>query len=313
MPSSFQIIHAVDHSVSVLKDNQLLVEYHYKQVNRFPYCHPVNLLDGPTVSLCHPYDHDWHMGMFFSWKYLNGFNVWEGSDSNEAYGATSDVALHVIADHDDGAGFWHQINWTTSAGERLLQDQRIVLVKSSSISNAYCIDWIFTFVPLVEEITFERKVEWGGYAGLSVRLPRSFYQPRILNANGDTQSQVTHSARASWTDYSGWLDGLGRKAWGGIAMLDHPQNYRHPTPWLTYDTPHLQFLNAAFLRDEPYTLYQGDSLMLAYRAVVHWEQGDRNLLDAEASLFSQIDPKQVKRDITARLEQFHRPNHDQTS
>jgi len=178
----------------------------------------------------------------------------------------------------------------TAAGQPLLAEERLVLVHPPA-EGAYAIDWIGRFTPLGSEVVFERKVEWGGYAGLSVRLPRSFLRPQIRNALGQTDPAETHQARAAWTDYSGGIDGLERPAWGGVAILDHPQNPRFPTPWLTYHRPDLQFLNAAFLRDEPYVLRPGERLTLAYRVLVHWGVGDPAALDRAAQAFAALDPQ----------------------
>lgn len=283
-----QIMHAVDRSLTITLGDHPLLTYHYGDIDRFPYCDPVNLPDGPAVTLARPFDHDWHLGLFFAWKYLNHFNVWEGVDAHEAYGGTRHVGFGLVPGQAETAGFWHELDWVTSDKRPLLRDLRVVMVRPSVVPNAYCIDWIFRFTPQVEEVVFDRKVEWGGYAGLSIRFPRSFYQPRILNADGESDSEITHRARAAWSDYSGWIDGQG-KVWGGVTMIDHPANPRYPTPWLTYLTPHLQFLNAAFVRDEPFVLRTGQTLDLAYRVVIHWDVGDAALLASEAASFGSSD------------------------
>lgn len=287
------LLHDVDKSLTVASGEHTLLTYHYGEVDRFPFCHPVNLPAGPAVTLARPYDHDWHLGLFFAWKYLNHINVWEGADSREAYGGTRHVAFGLAPRQPESAGFWHELDWVTDAGQPILHDRRVVLVRPSVLPNAYCIDWAFSFTSEAAETIFDRKIEWGGYAGLSVRFPRSFYQPQILNANGETASEDTHRARAAWSDYSGWIDGYGKR-WGGIAMIDHPSNPRYPTPWLTYLTPHLQFLNAAFVRDEPYRLRKGETLQLTYRVVVHWDVGEAALLQSEAADFAALDPAELR-------------------
>ncbi len=240
--------------------------------------------------MCRPFDHAWHLGLYFAWKYLNGVNVWDGPDSGEAYGGTRHIALGAIPDRGAGAGLWQVLEWVTAAGMPLLRDRRTLLVRPPDSATSYTLDWTFSFTPLVDEVVLERKVEWGGYAGLSIRLPRSFLQPQVVNSEGHTMSEETNRARARWTDYAGWIDGMGRKAWAGVAILDHPQNPRYPSPWLTYDRPGLQFVNAAFLRDEPYTLRRGETLQLAYRVLVHWGIGDPVAIEAAGRDFAARDP-----------------------
>jgi hypothetical protein len=279
----------------------VVLSYHYGDDVRYPYCHPVNLPDGPAVTLCRPFDHDWHLGMYFCWKYINGLNVWEGPDAGEPYGVTRHRALALQMDDVAGAGFGHVISWTTAEGAPLLDDYRVVMVRPPQSGDHYCIDWIFQFVPRAETIVLDRKPEWGGYAGLSVRFPRSFFRNQVLNANKQTSSAETHAACSEWTDYSGWVDGQGRKAWAGVTMIDHPSNPRFPTPWLTYDSPELQFLNAAFVRDEPFVLQRGETLRLAYRVLVHWDTGSSKLIQPHVDAFVRTEPHQESNRIFASL------------
>jgi len=283
-------VEVADGVATVYRDNQFVLAYHYGDCERYPYCHPVNLPGGPPVTLYQPFDHVWHLGMYFAWKYLNGVNVWEGSDSGEAYGGTRHVDLAPVSDGAVGAGVRHTIDWIESNGTPLLRDHRTVLVRAIDSSAYHIIDWDFEFTPLQDVVELDRKVEWGGHAGLGVRLPRSFLAPRVLNAEGDRGTAETSRARSRWTDYSGWIDGEGHRTRGGVTMIDHPSNPRYPTPWLTYDTRDLQFLNAAFLRDKPYELRRGETLRLAYRVLVHWGEGDPEVIEAEASAFAATDP-----------------------
>lgn len=287
--NTLRLTHEVDHSVTVRDRNHTVLVYRYDHSVRYPYCHPVNVPDGPAVTLCRPFDHDWHLGMYFAWKYVNGFNVWEGPDGGEAFGLSQHRALSVKTDETAGAGIAHALTWTTAAHEPLLDDYRVVLVRQPRSVDYYCIDWAFQFEPRVDTVVLERKPEWGGYAGLSVRFPRSFSHNRVLNAEHQTTSAETYRARSAWTDYSGWVDGRGPNTWAGVAMLDHPANARFPTAWLTYDAPDLQFLNAALLRDEAMVMRAGHPLRLAYRVLVHWGAGNRETIEQQFIAFAATD------------------------
>ncbi|HZG67360.1 MAG TPA: PmoA family protein [Herpetosiphonaceae bacterium] len=290
MDRRLRIMHEVDRRVTISHGEHVILTYHYDANARYPYCHPVNLPDGPPITLHRPFDHDWHLGMYFSWKYVNGLNVWEGPDSGEAYGLTQHRALEVRKEDGAGAALGHAMTWTTATGEPLLDDDRMVIVRPPRSGNDYCIDWTFRFVPRAETAVLDRKPEWGGYAGLTVRLPRSFVRNRVLNAEKQTTTAETHAARSRWTDYAGRIDGYGRDAWAGVTMIDHPANPRFPNAWLTYDTAEMQFLNAAFVRDEPYTLQRGETLRLAYRVLVHWQAGSGEAIEQEWDAFAATEP-----------------------
>lgn len=288
--SSPRIAAHADGAVRVARDGRELLAYRYGDDALYPYCHPVNLPDGPPITLHRPFDHPWHVGLYFAWKYVNGLNVWEGPGSGEPHGGTRHISLDTVEDERSGAGVRHTIAWVGEGGEPLLSDERLVLVRPGEEPDCYRIDWMLRCEPLTDRVYLDRKVEWGGYAGLGVRLPRSFVRPSVLNAEGDTSTDRTHAASSAWTDYSGWIDGRDRPSWGGVTMIDHPSNPRFPTPWLTYDVRELQYLNAAPLRDEPLELRRGDVLRLAYRVLVHWGRGDPGLIDAEARDFARMDP-----------------------
>src|SRR5690606_33529217 len=61
----------------------------------------------------------------------------------------------------------------------------------------------------------------------------------------------------------------------GVAILDHPDNPRHPTPWYasnraeTYGEGWANFCNAAFLWDDALTVAGSDTLVLRHRVLVH--------------------------------------------
>ena len=56
---------------------KLLLTYHFSNHEPKSYFHPVNLFNGSTLTINSPYDHTWHHGLFFTWKYINGKNFWE--------------------------------------------------------------------------------------------------------------------------------------------------------------------------------------------------------------------------------------------
>ena len=117
-----------------------------------------------------------------------------------------------------------------------------------------------TFTPLID-IHLDRHIEWGGYAGMTVRFVRTV-EPELRNAQGETTWPETHRYRAPWTDYTWWLDGIpdphNFQHWGGLTLMDHPTNRRHPTPWLTWTEKYIQGMNAAIIRDEPLDLKKGE-------------------------------------------------------
>lgn len=102
---------------------------------------------------------------------------------------------------------------------------------------------------------------YGGYAGLSLRLPVDSNGWSIRTSEGKTGAVGSHGQGARWVDFSG--------PGGGIAICDHPDNLRHPSPWYVHDSPPMSFFSPAVLFNEPLVLAAGQSLKLSYRVLIH--------------------------------------------
>ena len=91
----------------------------------------------------------------------------------------------------------------------------------------------------------------------------------ILNSRGGRNERGAHLRRADWIDQSG---PIAPDKWNGVALLDHPDNPRHPAVWHCRND---SWVCAAFTADAPYTIKAGDTLRLRYRLVLH--RGDAAL------------------------------------
>ncbi|MCI3926263.1 PmoA family protein [Paenibacillus sp. TRM 82003] len=227
---------------------------------------------GHDVALYRPWDHPWHPGLFFSWKYINGLNFWESMYHGQRNVAVTDA---FEPDADGGAGFRQSLSYVAEAGETLVREERRVTVEPGAAEGGYVIRWSASFVSATgADVTLDRTViteqsPWGGYAGLSCRLARNLLGPVVTTNEGVFDAGTAHAKPYRWCDYAGKLDGFTTPRWAGVALLDSPANPRHPTHVLTYDYKDMQFLQAAFLCHEPYVLKPGETLKLEYALYVH--------------------------------------------
>ena len=73
----------------------------------------------------------------------------------------------------------------------------------------------------------------------------------------------------------------------GIVLFDHPDNPRSPSPWYastkadTYGEGWANFVNAAFLWDDPLNVAANEDLDLRYRVIVHDGHWDTDRIGAE--------------------------------
>jgi len=119
-------------------------------------------------------------------------------------------------------------------------------------------------------------VEWGGYAGLSVRMP-NMEEPVAVTESGPVEvpggmGEIVSGALG----ISGKIDG--RRA--GVAIVPMPG---HPAPvsWYAISQPEFMYFSPAVLYRAPRTLPAGESLTLAYRIFVHHEEMNAETLGAE--------------------------------
>lgn len=95
---------------------------------------------------------------------------------------------------------------------------------------------------------------------------------RMANSRGGHGEPEIWGKPAEWVDYSGTIGGQPV----GIAIFDHPQNFRHPTTWhargygLFSANPFgLRAFTEDPKRDGSYTIPSGGSLTLRYRVLIH--------------------------------------------
>lgn len=130
------------------------------------------------LTQARPKDHIWHLGFFFSWKFINGANFWE-PDAARA-GCT-----RVVAHRETGDGMGNATLESTLAyeldGRVILTENRTVKVAKAA-NGSYSFDWTANF-EAAEDLAFSASEPvWdkekgtcngGGYAGLSARLARN--------------------------------------------------------------------------------------------------------------------------------------------
>jgi len=130
------------------------------------------------VTQARPVDHIWHLGFFFSWKFINGANFWE--PHAKRVGRTQVVAHKETGDGQGNAVLESTLEYVLE-GKTILKENRKVKVTKNASGN-YAFDWTANFEAL-EKLDFTAsRPQWdkakgtcngGGYAGLSARLARN--------------------------------------------------------------------------------------------------------------------------------------------
>ena len=134
-------------------------------------------------------------------------------------------------------------------------------------------------------------MEYGGYAGLSVRFSNSVHDCWVSDLEGRQSMNIGKyrvSKLAPWMDYTFQLPN-GDSA--GIGIIDHPSNPRHPSPWYAIVNPDQPFYyySPAFLHEQPFELSAGEKFELRYRIVVHSGRTNAQFMETETKAFRKKD------------------------
>lgn len=241
-----------------------------------PYFHALNIPGTEAALTAHrPPDHNWHLGLWFSWKFINGVNFWE-PDSN---GVTRVVAQTVTPESDKSLNVAATLAYVAK-GKEAVREQRAVRVTTQPSGN-YTIEWDSTFTAQGAEAVFSTTPSkkdaggtWatGGYAGLMWRFPDSpAFAFTFANAAGHADVKTCGEASEKM-EIVATEAASGAKA--RITFRDHPENPRHPTPWFARHslTAHkgrgYYLVGPSMIFHEPLTLAPGASARFRYAVTV---------------------------------------------
>jgi hypothetical protein len=179
-------------------------------------------------------DHVHQRGLSFSHQGVGGFDTWsepatfrdETNDPDRlaTVGAIRHVGYRTLA--GGVTAVIHARNDLVDASNRpLLAEERRMTFSLGPASRIIDVD--------IDLIAAYGPIELADMkdAGLSIRVPDSMTVERglggtIVNSAGERDA-AAWSRRALWVDYHGPVDGEHL----GIAILNHPTSFRHPTPW----------------------------------------------------------------------------------
>lgn len=265
-------------------DGQAFAEYVVDQANK-PYLWPIYGPTGKSMTRAYPMqnvpgekqDHPHHRGLCFGHQSIGGSNTWAerasygekskpealtllGSIKHSRFGTLKGGSTAEIEAYAD---------YVTSEGKKTISEKRVMtfMVEGDTRLIDVDIDLIASYGDI--EVGDEKD------AGLSIRVPHSMSVEakeggKIINAKGDKDADAW-GKRATWCDFNGPVDGEHH----GIAMLNHPSSFRHPTPWhaRTYGlfTANPFGLSALKVQSQSGSvmLKQNESIKLRHRFIFH--------------------------------------------
>jgi len=269
---------------------QLFTEYIYGDGASRPYCYPVLSADGTSLTRDFPMkdtpgeetDHPHHRALMFAHGSANGIDFWDEGTAggNTPKGRTVSMG-HVEATSGDVGVIRTGNRWLAPDGKLIATDDTTLRFRADEHGRYLDYEVIIHALldtPLVlgdsKEGTMSIRVApW-------MTLPHKYKgQPvagtgHLLTSTGVRDGDVW-GKRADWCVYYGPHHG---KTYG-VAIFDHPENFRHPTWWMARDYGLFNanpFGQAAFEPEKKlpknagdYTIPAGGGLLLRYRFYFH--------------------------------------------
>lgn len=273
-----------DVSVALLNRGRMVWEHAHDAKIGKPYMR-FGLLDGTELTRPWPVpkdyprnDHSWHRALWWSWKMINGVNYWEGNQTG-----TEPVHVEIVTRPDGSARIDMTVAYHRPNEPPVVMEKRRVTVAAPDAAGSYFIDWEASFTPAgAEEVRFDQN----SYGGLALRMAAECCGdaarkiPPWTFGNSEGLADANNRA-ARWVSYQGTAAN-GRAAC--VAVFDHPDNPRHPSPWQTRSQ--YPYLNPSLTCNEAYVLPSGSTLRLKYGILVSAGPLDANALEQRWKAFA---------------------------
>lgn len=195
-----------------------------------PYIHPIVAPDGDGVLTENaPSHHPWQHGLYVGLNDVNGAGFWSeglarGGRSRETDGTFHPAPLAPPRFDGSRAAWSVECEWRGPNGAPLLAEtQQWRLVDGG---KTLTLDMTWSLRGLTDVMFGQH-----AYGGLFLRMP---YRPErggtALTSEGLGAAEA-EGKRARWVAVSMPIEGRAAGGEAGIAIMDHPGNPEHPSPW----------------------------------------------------------------------------------
>ena len=263
--------------LSIIANDDLLTNYHFGNVPARPYFFPLNAPSRISCTRAYPMisnvegetsDHKHHRSVWIAHGEVNGVDNWS---EEPGHGFTKHCAFNKITNGAVFGGFVSDSLWTDSAGNSMLNQKLELRIWAPPSSSVQLLDFKIELTAAFGDVLFGDTKE-GGI--LSVRVASELdvtKTGRITNVFGGVNEGETWGKPSHWCDYSGLIGGEAV----GIAALDNPRSFRHPTHWhvrnygLMTANPfgYSHYTNG--MQDGSHLLKSGETLDFNYRMILH--------------------------------------------
>lgn len=274
-----------DGTVTVANDGVTLVRYRAETAASKPHVDTLALppsageVSGRNLVLAAPHDHQWHLGLFFCQKLVDGINCWESelfASQNRPHGVC-DAVDHDVCETEGSITITQDATWRSNTDEELLADTRSITVYEPD-DGSYLLTWEQKLEAIDDRRHLSSETLHGHYSGFSARFARCMTNGKVrLPGTNPIEAEETMGPCGAWCDYSGGIDGRvgSTDRWtAGVTLMDHPRNDDHPIQWFT--ASELGFVAANPTFETVLTLPAGESISWKWGTWVHKGAPDRD-------------------------------------
>lgn len=290
-----------DSTFALLKDEQIVWQFNFNTRYQKPFFHPV-YVNKNLITCQSPDDHPWHLGQWFSWKYINNVNFWEYT-SRKSYQMEGliDIKVARFEKHLDYSADIHlNMDYYIEHENKVLTEESIIRISPPHKDGHIQMDYEMNFTAVAEQVELNRTppvvsepdgVLGGGYSGLSIRFNQNFVNSRILSSSGlnyqyrGRDPEKTHGYEELAIINSGykhmdektgnWLymgfTGPDEKQVGTAIMISKDTKGQGEA-WYSVNRPEVPFyfFGPAYVYLKPKILTRGERIKLKYR-ILHLE------------------------------------------
>jgi len=264
-----------DDGITILSEDQVFATVHNEAQPR-PFVWPIHAPNGAPVTRDFPmaerdgeqHDHPHHQSLWFAHGNVNGFDFWHGKKHKERVVHTETSAS---VGYEPFAVVRSKYRWEVDEATVVMREEREYRFEDHGDHRT--IDVAITLHASEGDVTFGDTKE-GTFAlrlHPALRVDGKVATGELRNSEGGSGKPVW-GKQARWVDDSGTVDGKQV----GVAILDHPDNLRHPTWWhaRTYGLVAANPFGVHDFEKKPkgagdFVLEKGRELTLRYRVIVH--------------------------------------------
>jgi len=285
-----------DTTFGLARNKEIVWQFNFNTRHGKPFFHPI-YLNRNRITCLSPDDHLWHLGQWFSWKYIDGVNYWEYIGESYRSEGITDIRKIAFKKHPDfSADISLEIDYHPGNEEIVLKERRIIRV-SPPADDRIIMDYSLFLDSPGESVVLDRTPilgepegkSWGGYAGLSLRFNQDFMESGWTTMHGNKVE--VNGTTSDWL-YMGFRGLHGSRI--GSAIFISNLTRREGEAWYLIDQDQQPFyyFSPAHLYLKPLTVHQGEEPVLNYR-VLH-VSGDvtRQMLESEYERYTGQKRKQ---------------------